>query len=242
MESTRQTTQPQDDTIDLLALATVLIKHAFLIISVALLLAIAGYSYSKFTMAPTYQSTTKVYILNKNENTNITYSDVQLGTQLTKDYQQLITSRYVLEEVILELNLGRSYESLSQSITVSSPADTRIVAITVTDTDPVQAMTIANTVREIASEHIQNVMDIDAVNIVETANMPTSPSGPNSVKYGMMGGMAGFVLVAAILVIRYLLDDTIKTSEDIEKYLGLSTLATIPYNEEDNKKKKGKRG
>ena len=100
----------------------------------------------------------------------VTYSDVQMGTQLTKDYAELINSRYVLETVIGQLSLPEmEYKDLLKKVSVHTPTDTRIVSITVTDYDPQQAQNIANCIREVAGEHIQNVMDIEAVNVVEEA-------------------------------------------------------------------------
>lgn len=219
--------------IDLLELFYVLLSRWWIILVVAITTAIAGFLISFFLIAPRYESTTKIYILNKNNNQTVTYSDVQLGTQLTKDYSELINSRYVIEEVIQKLNLELSYDDLKRKINVSSPNDTRIVAITVTDTDPVIAMSIANAIRESASTHISNVMDIDAVNIVETANMPTKKAFPSYTKYTVFGGILGGLIICLIFLIEYLMDDRIKTSEDVERYLGISTLGTIPIIESD---------
>lgn len=239
MEKTRE-----DDVleIDLAEVFGLLLSRLWIIVSVGLFAALVCFGVSKFIITPTYESTTKIYILNKSENTAVTYSDVQLGTQLTKDYAQLISSRYVLEEVIQEQALDTEYDKLLKSISVDTPSDTRIVSITVEDTDPVQAMNTANCVREVASEHIQNVMDIDAVNVVETANMPMEKAGPSCLKWTLIGGVLGCFLMCAIILIQYLMDDTIKSSEDVEKYLGLSTLALIPIAEsETNSKKKKKK-
>lgn len=229
--------------IDLLEVFHVLLSRIWLIISAGLFCALVCFALSKFVLTPTYESTTKIYILNKNDNASVTYSDVQLGTQLTKDYAELINSRYVLEEVIQTLTLDAEYKDLLEMVAVSTPSDTRIVAITVTDTDPVQAMNIANCIREVASDHIQNVMDIEAVNVVETANMPTEKSGPSVMKWTLIGGVLGVFLLCAVILVQYLMDDTIKSSEDVEKYLGLSTLALIPIATEstDVKKKKKKK-
>lgn len=229
--------------IDLLELIQVLFSRIWLILSAGLFLALVCFAVSKFLMTPTYQSTTKIYILNKTESSTVTYSDVQMGTQLTKDYAELISSRYVLEEVIQELGMDTDYKGLLEQVSVTTPSDTRIVAITVEDTDPVQAMHIANCIREVASDHIQNVMDIEAVNVVETANMPTEKSGPSCMKWTLIGGVIGCFILCAIVLAQYLLDDTIKSSEDVEKYLGLSTLALIPIatSEEETAKKKKKK-
>lgn len=226
--------------IDLLEIFHLLLSRFWLIVSVSMFFALICFAVSKFAIAPVYESTTKIYILNKTESTSVTYSDVQMGTQLTKDYAELINSRYVLEEVMQKLNLDMEYEDLLEVVRVSTPSDTRIVSITVEDTDPVEAMNMANCIREVASEHIQNVMDIDAVNVVETANMPTQKAGPSCLKWTFIGGVLGCFLICAIILVQYLMDDTIKSSEDVEKYLGLSTLALIPMTvgEYDGKKKK----
>ncbi|MDE7404474.1 MAG: protein-tyrosine kinase [Lachnospiraceae bacterium] len=229
--------------IDLLEVFHVLISRIWLILSAGVFLALVCFAISKFILTPTYKSTTKIYILNKSESQSVTYSDVQMGTQLTKDYAELISSRYVLEEVIQILSLEEDYDELRGMVSVDTPADTRIVSITVENTDPVQAMNIANCIREAASNHIQNVMDIEAVNVVETANMPMEKASPSVIMWTLAGGAIGVFLLCVIILIQYLLDDTIKSSEDVEKYLGLSTLALIPVMEEGNgkKRKKGKK-
>ena len=129
------------------------------------------------------------------------------------------------------------YQDLLDKVSVHTPADTRIVSITVTDTSPLQAMDIANCIREVAGEHIQNVMDIDAVNVVEEANFPTEKAGPSVLRWTLLGGVLGVFLACAAILVHYLLDDTIKTSEDVEKYLGLSTLALIPVTVDENSTK-----
>ncbi len=227
--------------IDLLELLHILLGRWWLILGIGFLAAVIGLMISSFVLTPVYESTTKIYILNKNETASVTYSDVQMGTQLTKDYAELINSRYVLEEVIQKLALDEmEYDELLNKVSVETPTDTRIVSVTVEDTDPVQAMHIANCIREVAGEHIQNVMDIEAVNVVETANMPTDKAGPNIMVWTFLGGVMGVLLVCVMVLIRYLLDDTIKSSEDVEKYLGLSTLALIPAASEAGNSRKSK--
>lgn len=223
--------------IDMLEVISVLLGKIWLILSAGIFVALVCFVVSKFIMIPTYESTTRIYILNKTDSTSVTYSDVQMGTQLTKDYAELINSRYVLEEVIQKLALADAYDELIDKVNVTTPADTRIVSITVEDTDPVRAMNIANCIREVASDHIQNVMDIEAVNVVETANMPTEAAGPSVLKWTVIGGVIGALAVCVIVLIRYLMDDTIKTTEDVEKYLGLSTLTLIPMAADAKKKK-----
>lgn len=220
--------------IDLFEVLILLISKAWLIILVGILTATMGFVYSAFFIAPTYKSTTKIYIQNKQQENVVTYAEMQVGTQLTKDYAELITSRMVLEKVIQDMELeDMSYEKLLGKVEVDNPEDTRIMSITVTDTEPLQAMEIANCIREVASDHIKNVMDIEAVNVAETANLPTKKAGPSITKWTFLGGCVGAFFVIAIVLLLFFLDDTIKSSDDVERYLGLSTLALIPLDAQE---------
>ena len=228
--------------IDLQELIGVLLHWLWVILLCGIIAGTLGFVVSRFMITPKYESTTKVYILNKEESGNLTYSDLQMGTQLTKDYAQLIKSRTVLEKVIEIYGLSEKYDSFSERVSVETLTDTRIIAITVTDEDPMQAQILADEICKVASEHIKNVMDIQAVNVAEEANLPEEPASPSIVKWTAIGFLIGAFFSALIVVIRFLLDDTIKTSEDVERYLELSTLAMIPIIEEPEKKKgRGKR-
>ena len=225
--------------IDLLEIFSLLLRWWWLIILSAVLVGAAGFFVSSFVLPEKYESTTEIYILNNVE--NVTYSDIQMGTQLTKDYAHLITTRDVLEQVIEALDLEETYGGLAGRISVQTPTDTRIVAITVTDYDPAMAQNIANKVREVASEHITNVMAIDAVNVASVANYPQNPSSPSIPKWTVLGFLIGGVLCAGVILVKYLLDDSIKTAEDVERYLELSTLGIIPISEEEENKKDRKK-
>ena len=195
------------------------------------------------------QSTTKIYVLDKESGSGgqTTYTDLQAGAQLTKDYAELITSRTVIEKVIADNHLESvyDYKEFLKKVEVNTPTDTRIVSITVTDTNPALAQALADDIRVEASDLIINTMQIDAVNTYEVANLPTEKSAPSCSKWALIGALIGALLVGGIVTLQYILDDTIKTSEDIEQYLGLSTLALIPLDEniggaEKGKKKKNK--
>jgi capsular polysaccharide biosynthesis protein len=227
--------------INLGELLAVLWGRAYLIVSAGIFFGLLFMFVSMFVLTPTYQSTTKIFILNKEEGSSVTYNDVQISTQLTQDYAQLIKSRYVLEEVIQRLKLEDDYKTFSQRVSISTPDDTRIVEIRVTDEDPMMAMKTANSIREVASEHIKNVMDIDAINVVETANVPTEKASPSISRFSIIGGILGIAVISVFVILGFLMDDTIKSSEDVENYLGLSTLALIPYTVEDTTDKSKKK-
>lgn len=227
-----------DEEIDIADIIRMMVGQIPMMIAVGIFTALAAFLISRFFLVPTYESTTKIYILNKQENSNITYSDLQMGMQLTKDYTEMVLSRTVLEEVIEHLGLEISYETLKNKVFIYSPESTRIIAITVRDAQPVQAMKIANAIREAAVVHITDVMDIEAINVVETADVPMGKTGPNVKKFAVFGGFAGAIIVAAIALVLYLTNDTIKTGEDVEKYLELSILGLIPLSESEKKNRK----
>ncbi|WP_321018134.1 YveK family protein, partial [Eisenbergiella porci] len=129
--------QTDEIEIDLWEICLVLIHNLALIISVGIMVALGTFLFTQLLVTPSYESTTKIYILNKQENASVTYSDIQLGTQLTKDYAELIQSRFVLEEVVQGMGLDLTYEQMKEKVSVTTPTETRILAITVKDSDPV---------------------------------------------------------------------------------------------------------
>lgn len=231
--------------IDIGDVFSVLLAKIWFIILAGITVGLIFLMFSKFVLTPVYSSSTKIYVLNRDtDNQTLTYTDLQVGYSLTKDYLELVKSRTVLVQVITELNLDMETDALANMITVETPSDTRIITITVEDSDAYLAQKIANKVREIASEHICSVMDLEAVNIVDEANIPTEPSSPNVLRNTFIGIVLGIFIAVAIVVIAYLVDDTVKTPDDVEKYLGVSVLASIPVLENDaknNKKKKKKK-
>lgn len=225
--------------IDLKEILRVLLAKLWLIILLGILLGLGMLIYSKYVVDPVYSSTTKVYVLNRqNTNANVNYSDLQTGAQLTKDYMELVKSRTILSQVIEELELDMSVEALAGMIVVSSPEDTRVVQLTVNSTDVYLAQQIANTLRTVSATHIKQIMNLEAINTVEEANIPTVPSSPNITNNTLLGFFAGIVLGMVIVIVMYLLDDSIRTPEDVERYLQVSVLASIPLMEQENKKKR----
>lgn len=219
--------------IDLVELLGVVLHNLWLIIVSGVIVAAIALLASYFLLTPKYESVTKIYVINKSNADTMTYSDLQAGSTLTKDYKELVKSRPVLEEVIAETGIDTELKDLEEQISVEIPTDTRIVSITVEDKDPYEARTIADSVRIAASKHIQAVMDTEAVNVVEEASLPTEKSSPHILKNTVIGYAIGLFLAIAIVVMKYIMDDTIKTPDDVEKYLGVSVLGSIPYSEND---------
>lgn len=227
--------------IDLVEVFQLMLKRWWLIIGCAVVFAAAAFGYTKLFVTPQYEASSMIYILSKT--TSISSAlDLQLGKQLTVDFETLATSRPVVEKVIDELGLDTEYETLVRSITVSNPTDTQILKISARNPDPVLARDISNAMSDATAEQIAAVMVTDKPSTVEEAVVPRYPVSPNVKKNTLIAGLAGALLVMAIILLNYLLDDRIKSEEDIVKYLELNALASIPLNKGEKSSKKKKAG
>lgn len=234
----------QDDevTIDLMELFSALWAKKTIIILSAVFMALVAFVGTKMFVTPKYTSVTKLFVMAKNDDTSAsaTYTDLQTGSMLTKDYMELVKSRPVLEKTISKLKLDVTPEELAGMITTETPTDTRIMSISVTDDDPKEAKQIADTLRKAVSVQITEIMNADSVNTVEEGNLPTSPSSPNVKKNMMLGALLGLVISMGFVVLISILDDTVKTPDDVEKYLGLNVLVSIPIPEGSSAPKRAK--
>jgi len=236
------TNQDDEIEIDLKELFYVIKRKLWIILLTGIVGAVGFGLFTAMVMKPVYTSSTMLYIVNKTT-TLTSLTDLQLGTQLTKDYKVLVTSRPVTGQVITNRDLNLSHEQLVKKIKVDNPTDTRILTISVEDTDPYMAKSIADEFASVASARMAEIMDSAPPNIVEEAYLPTQKTKPSITKNTMIGGLAGVFLAGAIILVLFVMNDAIKTPEDVEKYLGLNTLATIPVFEGETgaKKKKSKR-
>lgn len=214
--------------IDLRQLFSAIWRRKLIIILVGIIGAFLGLMFTKFIITPNYESVTKIYIMNKQDGNQTTYNDLQTSSILTKDFLVLVVSRPVLERVISELGLSYKVDELAENIEVTSETDTRILSIIVKDEDPFMAKQIADSVREVSREQIMQVMDIEAVNIVEDGSLPEEAVNTNYRLNIIIGALLLIIITAGVIILRSILDDTIKTPDDIEKYLGTSVLGTIP--------------
>ena len=216
----------------------VLIKKWLIIVLCALVVASAFLLGTKVFITPQYQSSTTIFVLSKQNDDKVSSSDIQISTHLTNDYARIIKSRDVAEQVVDRLDLSISASAVQGKISVATEEDTRIVTIVVKDPDPLMAQWLADAIREVSAKKIVDVMKVEMVNVVDTANLPTSPSSPNTRNNVILGGALGCLLAIGIILLQHYSNDTIKNTDDVEHYLGLNVLATIPTNEPTVKKKK----
>lgn len=218
--------------IDLLALFHYLKKRIAIILAVLVLSTVVGFVVTQLFITPKYTASTRVYVLNRSNESTVVSSDFSLSNYMISDYKVLITGQNVTKEVIAKLNLNMSHGELAGKISVTAPDNTRVLQISVTDISAQRAADIANTVRDVAVAQIKSIMDVDAVNVVYAADVPPAPSSPNVMRNTAVAALLGLVAVVGVLTVIFIMDDTIRTEEDVERYLGLSTLGVIPISGE----------
>ena len=216
--------------INVFATLKVLWKRKFSIILVALVFAIAAFGYSAFLAKKEYQSTSRIYVVSRQnqDNNALTNSDLQAGSYLVKDYREIILSQNVLSQTIEELKLDMTPAELSKKISVSVPTDTRILSITAKDGNPKEAARIANGLRNVAAAKIISVTKVSDVTTLDEAEVPQSPSSPNIRRNVLLGFIAGAGLMVVLMVVVEVLDDRVKRPEDVEELMGLTLLGVVP--------------
>nr|AKE79119.1 chain length determinant protein Wzd [Streptococcus suis]AKE79144.1 chain length determinant protein Wzd [Streptococcus suis]AKE79734.1 chain length determinant protein Wzd [Streptococcus suis]AKE80653.1 chain length determinant protein Wzd [Streptococcus suis]AKE80669.1 chain length determinant protein Wzd [Streptococcus suis] len=219
--------------IDILLLLKTIWRKKFLIILTALFGAGIAFVYSSFLVTPQYDSTTRIYVVGQHAEAGagLTNQDLQAGSYLVKDYQEIILSQDVLTQVATELNLNGN---LKEKVTVSIPVDTRIVSISVRDADPNEAARIANSLRAFAAQKIVEVTKVSDVTTLEEAVPAEEPTTPNTKRNILLGLLVGGILAMGIIMAMEVLDDRVKRPQDIEEVMGLTLLGVVP----DSKKLK----
>lgn len=215
--------------IDLLYLLKKLWEKKVLILFSTVLFGLLALLISVFILKPTFTSSTRIYVANQtSDNNNLTAQDLQAGNYLVNDYKEIITSDSVLADVISREGLSITNAELSEMIEVSIPNDTRIITISVNNTDPSDAQRFANSLREIAAEKIKVVTKVEDVTTIEDAKLPELPSSPNIKRNVVLGALAGIFIAVVLILLLELLDDRVRRPEDIEEVLGLVLIGTVP--------------
>lgn len=214
--------------IDLVEIGWTLLDKLHYIVLSFLIGAVLFNAISYFCIEPTYKSTAKMYVVSASKNSVVDLDALNIGTSLTADYEQLMLSYPVLEQVINKLNLDMDSDELAKRITLDNPQDTRILNIDVISTDPKEARDIANTLMEISVDYLPKTMSTNAPNMAQKAKLPDIQDGPSYMKFTLIGAFLGAFLYCLYIVIKYLMDDTIHTAEDMEKYFDIVPLAVIP--------------
>lgn len=216
--------------IDVFHLFKILWKRKILIALVAIVAGALAFAYSAFIVKPEFTSTTRIYVVNRNQGDKpgLTNQDLQAGSYLVKDYREIILSQDVLEKVTSDLKLDLSPKALASKIKVTVPVDTRIVSISVNDRVPEEASRIANSLREVAAEKIISITRVSDVTTLEEARPAIAPSSPNIRRNTIIGLLGGTVFTVIAVLIVELVDTRVKRPEDIEDVLQIALLGVVP--------------
>lgn len=214
--------------INLIDLLFYIKKRLWIVLISGAVCALATLLVNAFVLTPQYTASTRIYVLNRASDAGIDYSDIQSSTQLAQDFEVLITGRNVTSQVIRQLSLDMTDEQLADKIIINGVTDSRILQIDVMDSDAKHAADIANCVREVAKEQLVNIMEIDTVNVVYEAEQPANPSAPHTKRNTILALILGFCISCLVLIVLFIVDDSVKTEEEIERYLNLSTVGVIP--------------
>lgn len=213
-------------------------KLAWLILAVILGGILAG-AISYYLVTPKYEATAKVYMVSASSDSLINLSDLNLGTSLSADYEEMLRIRPIYEKIIEELELDYTYEKFLKLIDISTVGNTRVLQITVETTDPEESKNIANLLADNAENYLPDLMETSEPNVAEYAILPEEPSSPNIIMNIMIGAAAALVLLGGIFTVKFVLDDTFKSAEDVERIFGVMPLTVIP--ESDSKELKSKK-
>ena len=213
--------------IDLVALMYRLLENALWIILTSVVFAVVTGLITIYLITPKYSATSGLYVVNRQDSA-INLSDLQIGSSLTSDYSEVFTNWHVQETVLQRLGLDYTYEQLKDMVTLRNPTNTRILYITATSISPDEAKVLADTYAQGAREFIAATMDTQQPSIFMEALWPSKPSSPSLIKNIAIGFALGFLVSCGIVLLAFLVDDRVRTTEDVEKYLSIPILGMMP--------------
>lgn len=211
----------------LLELLHLLRKHLKLVIALPLACMLAVGAYSYVAMPNTYSATVSMYVLVKQENANSNSlsSDLSASQMVTNDVATLLKSDRVVNETASALGLD-SLKVYKTSITSSTTS--RVLSLEVTGPDAEMAANVANKMADEVSSVAHDVMNVDSVNVVDSAKVPTAPSGPKRPLFMAIGLLGGLFVAVAIVVVSDMLNTKVRDEEELEELLGLPVIGRIP--------------
>lgn len=220
--------EDDEDVIDLLEVARAILKHIKLIILLCVIFGAAGFFGTKFLIAPKYTASTSIYLTPQvSDSGSLDYNSQMANSKLVTNVVNLMTQNNVMSEVAKNVGMENA-KSVKDCIEVTNESNTEIITITATTTDPKLSKDIANGTVDTFIKTMQKNLNVRNIEIVDKAKLSYVPSGPNAKKNGVLAAVVGFVLGAGYAVLRYLLDNRLRTKEEAEKYLGIPVFCEIP--------------
>lgn len=236
--------QNQPEQIDLIEIFYIMLEHFWQILFSLVLGGVIAFMLTYHFVTPMYTASARIYMVSSSSSSVINLIDSQLGAQLSEDYRDLLLSRTLLNTVIDNLSLNMNYRQLASMISITNKSSTRILDISVTGPDPVQAAEIVNELSKQSIDYLPKIMECKTPNMIEDAEVPTGKVSPSYSNNTMKGALLMCALYCGFILVRYLMNDTFNTPDDVERYFGVRPLASIPEGNLggfDSKKKKGNR-
>lgn len=224
--------------IDLKEIISIFWEKKVTIILLTAIFMVIGFIYSSFIVVPKYTSSTKLVLAqssSSSDSASITTTDITLNSKLISTYTEIIESSKVIRQVIANLGIDDKEESVRSNVSVAAETGTDIIKITVSNTEPQKAADIANEMAVVFAEEVKRIYGIDNVNTLDAAEANDVPSNINLTKTMIIFGAVGFIIAAAYIFIIYMLDNSIKSSDDVERVTQVPVLASIPVYEPDAK-------
>ena len=206
---------------------------------VSLLTALIAFLATHFLMTPLYRASITVYVNNNRSNQSvesITGGNLSAAQQLVSTYTNIIKSNTVLKDVIEAGDLQYGPGQLRGMMTAQQMGKTEMFQVSISHPNPEMAAYIANTVADVAPAAISSVVEGSSAKIIDYASVPAAPYTPNNMKNILVGGVTGFVLCCAVLLLRYLFDMRLKNEEDLASYFSAPVLGVIPEFADDTVK------
>lgn len=235
-----------EEKIDLRQYWGVLRKRWIIVVALPLIAALTSGVISFFVIKPVYQASTTLIVGKKAAESGqeavkmLDNNVLQANQQLAKTYALIAQSRTVEEKVIEELDLELTVEGLDRLISINQVKTTEILEIRVSNTNSELAASIANTMAQEFSKAVIEIKKVDSVSIVDTAVIPDKPIKPNKLLNILIAFVAGLMVSLGLVFLLEYMDNTVKTSSDVEKLLGIPVLGIIPDYEWENKSKGGR--
>lgn len=219
---------------DINKIVSLLVKRIWLIFLSAIVFAVGSLVVSKYLIRAKYSADILVSVYNSEGIQSA--QDLSTAQRLVDSYIIVLKSNSVLEEVAASVELGYSASDIRSMLKASQVENTEIFSVTVTSENPTHSAIIANAIADVAPREITRTVKAGAVEIIDRAKIPTSPSSPNLILNTIIGAILGIVLCAGAIIAFNIFDTTIKDESVLMERYNLPLIGVIPQLEETSKK------